>query len=116
MLLDDNLALVYSNFSKTNQFMNRQAIIPLCKHETLALDPIFHLKQLLSSEISPVYPAFSYFENGIKCITYASFTKKLKELLDLAGYSPSLYSGHSMRRGGATLLFNLAVIPWLYRR
>ena len=45
MLLDENTALVYSNFSKTNQFMNRHAIIPLCKHSITALDPIFHLNR-----------------------------------------------------------------------
>ena len=108
MILDENTALVYSNFSKTNQFMNRNAIIPLCRHNIKALDPVFHLSKLFSSDISPLYPAFSYVENGtIKCITYTLFTKKLKELLDIAGYSPALYSGHSMRRGGATLLFQL---------
>ena len=49
MILDQNLALVYSNFSKTNQFMNRNAIVPLCRHETQALDPIFHLTKLFSN-------------------------------------------------------------------
>ena len=101
MILDDDTALVYSNFSKTNQFMNRSAIIPLCKHETRGLDPIFHLKKLYSTSIPPLYPAFSYIENGsIKFVTYTQFTSKLKELLDLAAYSPELFSGHSMRRGG----------------
>ena len=112
MLLDENVALVYSNFSKTNQFMNRCAIIPLCKHSSRALDPIYHLYKLFSTDISPLAPAFSYVENNlIKCVTYSRFTSKLKELLSLAGYSPELYSGHSMRRGGATLLFQLGCDP-----
>ena len=106
MILDDNTALVYSNFSKTNQFMNRYAIIPLCNHEIRELDPIYHLKKLYSTHAPPLYPAFSYVEQGrFKCITYSIFTSKLKDLLSIAGYSPNLYSGHSMRRGGATLLF-----------
>ena len=112
MIIDENVALVYSNFSKTNQFMNRYAIIPLCKHEITALDPVYHLKMLFSTHIPPLYPAFSYVEKGvIKCITYTRFTSKLKELLTLAGYSPEFYSGHSMRRGGATLLFQLGCDP-----
>ena len=112
MILDEDIALVYSNFSKTNQFMNRSAIIPLCKHDITALDPVFHLKKLFSFDIPPLYPAFAYIENGlIKCITYSRFTSKLKELLSQAGYSPELYSGHSMRRGGATLLFQLGCSP-----
>ena len=92
--------------------MNRNAVIPLCKHDIRGLDPIYHLKKLFSLEISPLKPAFSYIDRGsIKCISYSIFTKKLKELLDLAGYLPGLYSGHSMRRGGATLLFQLGCNP-----
>ena len=52
LILDDENALVYNNFSKTNQFMNKNSIIPLCKHEIRALYPIFHLKQLFSHEIT----------------------------------------------------------------
>ena len=112
MIVDDNTALVYSNFSKTNQFMNKYAIIPLCKHDIRGLDPIYHLKKLYDTPAPPLYPAFSYVEQGrIKCITYSNFTSNLKDLLNLAGYSPNLYSGHSMRRGGATLLFQLGCSP-----
>ena len=93
----ENTALVYSNFSKTNQFLNRSAVIPLCSNETKALDPIFHLTKLYSTELPLHYPAFSYIDNNVvKCITYTQFTTKLKALLDMVGYSPELYSGHSL--------------------
>ena len=109
---EDDVILIYSNHSKSNQFLNRHNIIPLTRNNLKALDPIFHLKVLLSFDISEDKPAFSYSENGsLKCITYDIFTKKLKSLLTLAGYSPELYSGHSMRRGGATLLFQLNCDP-----
>ena len=108
----EEMVLVYSNFSKTNQFMNRDSVIPLLKHDVRALDPIFHLKLLFLVDMSEDFPAFSYFENGrVQCITYTVFTKRLKTLLELSGYSPKLYSGHSMRRGGATLLFQLNCDP-----
>ena len=64
IILDDEVALVYSNFSKTNQFMNRNAVIPLCKHDIRGLNPIYHLKKLFSLEISPLKPAFSYINRG----------------------------------------------------
>ena len=47
-------------------------------------------------------PAFSY--SSKQCITYVTFTKRLKQLLRAAGLSPELFSGHSFRRGGATFL------------
>ena len=97
MLMGEITALVYSNFSKTYQFMNRSSVIPLCKHD---------LSKLYSTAIPPLYPAFSYVENGIiKCVTYYQFTSKLKLLLERAGYAPELFSGHSMRRGGGQLFF-----------
>ena len=41
-LADLNIVLVYSNFSKTNQFMSREITIPLCENKVQALDPVFH--------------------------------------------------------------------------
>ena len=94
--------------------MNREVIIPLAKNSNHALDPISHLRKLFSQNIPDDKPAFSYFEAGtLKCITYDVFTKRLKALLTLAGYSPELYSGHSMRRGGSTLCFQLGCSPLL---
>ena len=92
--------------------MTRHSVLPLCQHSCKPLDPIFHLNKLFSADIPSSSPAFSYIENGkINCITYSQFTSKLKSLLSMAGYSPHLYSGHSMRRGGATLLFQLGCDP-----
>ena len=112
ILEDDDTILIYCNHSKTNQFMNRTSVIPLIRHSEKALDPVFHLKQLFSVNLPEDKPAFSFVEGGrLKCVTYDFFTKKLKSLLQLAGYSPDLYSGHSFRRGGATLLFQLNCDP-----
>ena len=110
----ENVILVYSNFSKTNQFMNRDAVIPLVGNPVQASDPIFHLRKHFCQDFSLDKPAFSFYDGqNLKCITYDIFTRRLKNLLYLAGYSPDLYSGHSMRRGGATLLFQLGCNPLL---
>ena len=109
MILDDTV-LIYSNWSKTNQFMNRDSVYPLVRNCTIALDPVFHLKRLFQFEINHDSPAISYFKNGnLKCITYDFFTKRLKSLLTLSGYAPELYSGHSMRRGVLPLYFRWVV-------
>ena len=113
----ENVVLVYNNWSKTNQFMNREVVIPLCSNNVKALDPVYHLKQLLSWDISEDKPAFSFYSKGsLNCITYDKFTVKLKSLLDQAGYSPDLYSGHSMRRGVVLSYFNLVAVPWFSRQ
>ena len=48
ILEDEDIVLIYSNFSKTNQFMNRDSVIPLIRNNTRALDPVYHLKLLFS--------------------------------------------------------------------
>ena len=40
-------------------------------------------------------------------ISYRSFTSKLKGLLAKSGLDPSLFSGHSFRRGGASHLYGI---------
>ena len=94
--------------------MSKEVVIPLCENKVRALDPVYHLKKLLDCNISENAPAFSFIESGnLKCITYSNFTTRLKQLLSLAGYAPELYSGHSMRRGGATLLFQMDCNPMI---
>ena len=45
--------------------------------------------------------------------SYNGFTKTLRSLLDAAGYKASSYSGHSLRRGGASHLYSLGADPLL---
>ena len=112
LLEAEKVVLVYNNWSKTNQFMNRDVVIPMCSNSTRALDPVFHLGKLLSWDIDECMPAFSFVKDRkVSFISYDKFTIRLKSLLDRAGYSPSLYSGHSMRRGGCSLLFQLGCSP-----
>ena len=110
-----NVALVYLNWSKTNQFNNREIVIPMVGDTSSALDPVFHLKKLFSSNILPGHlPAFSYIKNGrVMCVTYSKFTKDLRDLLDKSGFRSKSYSGHLFRRGGATYLYRLGADPLL---
>ena len=112
---DKNVALVYLNWSKTNQFNNREIVIPMVADTNLALDPVFHLKKLFMTCPLPDHvPAFSYIKKGrVLCVTYSKFTKDLRSLLDLAGFRSKSYSGHSFRRGGATYLYRLGADPLL---
>ena len=110
---DDDVALVYLNWSKTNQFGNREMVVPMVADSVRALDPVFHLRELFSTcVLADDKPAFSYIKYGkVKCVMYTKFTQDLKKLLDKAGYRSKNYSGHSFRRGGASYLFRLGADP-----
>ena len=105
---EKGIAFVYIPFSKTNQFGQRNLVIPLLKNNCKALDPIYHLDLLFSrAKADADRPAFSYRLKGqLKFVSYKIFTTKLKSLLSKAGLSPDQYSGHSLRRGGATFLYS----------
>ena len=42
-------------------------------------------------------------------LAYNQFQNKLKQLISLIGFNPLLFSSHSFRRGGATLLANAGI-------
>ena len=112
---EDGVALVLMNYSKTEQFGNRNVVIPLLKNPSQALDQVHHLQELFQRfTLDSSLPAFSYMEKSkLKCITYDFFTKELKRLLTAAGLKADSFSGHSFRRGGATYLYRLGADPVL---
>jgi integrase len=113
---DKDVALVYLNWSKTNQFGNREMVIPMVADSVSALDPVLHLKLLFSNNLPDHLPAFSFVKNGrIRTVTYDKFTKDLRNLLDRSGYRSKSYSGHSLRRGGASYLYRLGADPLLIK-
>ena len=99
----NKMVYLYLGYGKTNNFCTRDVIIPIPGNQDPALDPVTHISALFSSvETNPESPAFSFSSD--RFITYSTFTSRLKTLLRKAGYDPTLYSGHSFRRGGATFL------------
>ena len=109
----NGVILVYQNYSKTNQFMADTRITPLVSGNITALDPVLHYHKLVSENVvQRTCPAFSYLVNGVvRCVTHDSFSKYLKVLLLKIGLDPTQWSGHSFRRGGASLLYRLGLDP-----
>ena len=98
--------LIFVNFSKTNQYMRNTHVIPVPKNEDPALDLYTHLSKLF--ELVPAEddsPALSYSSKTF--VIHRTFTERLKTLLKKAGLDPSLFSGHSFRRGGASYLYSI---------
>ena len=100
------MVYVYVGFSKTNQYRKKDRCIPIPSNNDPCLDLYRHLELLFSTvKADPCAPAFTYAKN--QYVTYRFFTKRLKELLVRSGLEPSLFSGHSFRRGGASYLFSI---------
>ena len=98
--------LVFVNFSKTNQFARRQYCIPIPRNDDPALD-LYRYVELLYCKVKGKddSPVLSYSSTGF--IMHRTFTTKLKSWLTKAGLDPSLFSGHSFRRGGASYLYSI---------
>ena len=65
------------------------------------------LKAILKTSGKDWYPLFALSKG--KPVTYSKFSKKLKSVLDEAGYEPSCFSAHSLRRGGTLWAFRSRV-------
>ena len=104
--LENNIVYIYCNFSKTNQFGASDLVIPVPGNADPKLDLVTHLSNLFSLvEAAPEQPAFTFAPG--KFVHYRLFTDSLKSVLASCGMDPSLYSGHSFRRGGASFLYQV---------
>ena len=100
------MVYVYVGFSKTNQYRKNDRCIPIPQNEDPCLDLFRHIDLLFSTvKAESRDPAFTYGKNQF--VNYRVFTVRLKELLSKAGLEPSLFSGHSFSRGGASFLFSI---------
>ena len=106
----NRMVLIFVGWSKTNQFGNRDLVVPVPANTDPALDLYRHICNLFTRvRVDGDRPAFSYSNKHF--VSYTSFTSRLKSLLLSAGVDPTKFSGHSFRRGGATYLHSLGVTP-----
>ena len=103
---ENERVLIFVNFSKTNQFQRSCHVIPIPRNSDPALDLFTHLSALFTRvKAGNDAPALSYSANCF--VTHQTFTERLKSLLAKSGLDPSLFSGHSFRRGGASYLYSV---------
>ena len=111
-IVDPDTIVISVRKTKTIQCGERLLVMPFvsCVNNS-RLCPVRALKDLLHvAPIDPKMPLFSYNQpHSVKFWTHSAFTQKLKETVARAGYNPKRYSGHSFRRGGATLGFELGL-------
>ena len=111
VMLDVNSFVLNVRKTKTIQCSERVLVLPYVSSPGSKLCPVSAMKDLLY--VAPReghLPLFSYKTNGtFASWTHSSFTTKLKQCISNAGYNATKYSGHSFRRGGATLGFELGM-------
>jgi hypothetical protein len=119
LLRDDISGLDLSSFvltvrrSKVIQFGQRVHTIPFALSPDSVLCPV---RSLLShfgaSPLGGRRPLFNYMEKGREVwFSQSAFVVRLSALLRVAGYKASEYSAHSLRRGGASMAFDLGLSP-----
>ena len=103
---ENERVLIFVNFSKTNQFQKSCHVIPIPKNVDPCLDLFRHLGSLFRKvKAEDDAPALSFSPTSF--VTHKTFTERLKKLLSQSGLEPSLFSGHSFRRGGASYLYSV---------
>ena len=98
------LTVVDIKWSKTNQYRNRDLIIPLIPTRCKQICPVFWtqaLYQRFPTE-DPDAPLFSYARRGkMTPLTGDTLSKKYKQWVAATGRDTEGYSLHGIRRGGA---------------
>lgn len=98
-------AILSIRWSKTIQFQQRVLQIPLPRIANSPFCPSGALLlciNRLTRQKTPL-PLFCYITpTGVKPLTHGGFVSFLRNCLDRLGLKSSLYSGHSLRRGGAS--------------
>ena len=106
--LEASGAVISVRWSKTIQFRQRNIHIPLphipgspfCPSNALYL--CLHMVQRLTTP----YPLFFYrTPAGVKPLTHSEFMTQLRSCLYQLGFDSALYSGHSLRKVGASFAF-----------
>jgi hypothetical protein len=107
LLCRSELILVKIVWSKTIQFGQRILTLPLVRIPGSELCPVLAINKLFSRVKTPKESsAFSFHEHGKLIIwTEDSWTSYLRYILGKIVDNPMDYSGHSLRRGGATYAF-----------
>lgn len=97
--------------TKTIQCGQRLLIIPYCASPCQSLCPVTAVLNLFKiSSPSAEYPLFSYRKGeGYTTWNHDSFVNRFRELLKLLDLPPKKFSGHSFRRGGASLGYKLGL-------
>jgi hypothetical protein len=110
--------VVTVRFSKTAQYNEGSHTIVIKGLRGGLLDPVLWVRRYFARVPAPqagpcfVFPAAG---GGLQPLQYAALVRSLKAWVQAVGCDPAQYSGHSLRRGGATAAFQAGVDPLFIR-
>ena len=97
----------YSNFLKTNRFLNKESMTPLVKNSKIPLDKIVDIKKHFSPDFSSDKPAFLSYENSnLRVISYGIFTMTKVFNLSCWLFTPTLQWSSKEARWGLHFCFS----------
>lgn len=110
-LYGDGCMVVKIRWSKTIQFANRVYYLPLVSIQDSPLCPVQAVLQLRHVQRNTSSPAFFSIPSRKKWVplTYAMLLRQFKGWIKQIGYDPRRFSLHSLRRGSATLAFEMGL-------
>ncbi|KAL9972505.1 hypothetical protein ACROYT_G018824 [Oculina patagonica] len=111
-------AVLRIKWTKTLQHKDRLLLVPLPRIPGSALCPVSASVQYFTLVPAPdSAPFFSIPSHGsLRPLTHDVFSKAIKSHISSIGLSPSNFSPHSFRRGGATFAFQAGVPERLIQR
>jgi hypothetical protein len=110
--------VVTVHFTKSAQYNSGAHTIVIKGVRGGVLDPVVWLQRYFALVPAPASgPCFVVPDkaNGLRPLQYRELVSGLKQWLQLAGHDPSQFSGHSLRRGGATAAFQAGADPLFIR-
>ena len=104
---DDTLAILNVSWSKTIQYRQRVVEVPLFPIPGSPLCLVTLVKVLMACKGKPHHPLFA-LKGGVP-LTYHTFQKRLRNMLQKAGNEKVLFSSHSLHRGATLWAFRSGV-------
>jgi hypothetical protein len=100
-----------SRFSKVIQFGQRIHMVPFVRNPDSGLCPVRALlTHMGASQLPSTRPLFNYCIDGREiALTQSAYVSRLHTLLKSLGFDSTLYSAHSLRRGGASFAFQVGL-------
>ena len=104
----DDILIISIKWSKTIQSGQRILQVPLIRIPGSVLCPFRAFRNMCQMVKAGMSDPLFFLPKG-KCIVYAEYQKKIRELIEKTGLQPECFSSHLFSRGGTSFAFQAKV-------